>query len=85
MSLLSRVYSMTYTTSTKRYSIAAIREEAIDLVQVGVIALNQPLRILCEYLPPQQWKNIERELEMHEYLLRDRIIDLVGELNWGSD
>lgn len=76
---------MTYTTSTKRYSIVTIREEAINLLQVGVIALNQPLRILCEYLPAQQWKEIECELERYDYLLRDRVIDLVGKLDWDDD
>ncbi|MEO1006414.1 MAG: DUF4327 family protein [Cyanobacteria bacterium J06638_38] len=76
---------MISTTSTKRYSIAAIREEANNLVQVGVVALNQPLRILFEYLPAKQWNSIECELERYDYLLRDRIIDLVGEPNWDND
>ncbi|MEM7760226.1 MAG: DUF4327 family protein [Cyanobacteria bacterium P01_A01_bin.40] len=76
---------MISTTSTKRYSIAAIREEASNLVQIGVIALNQPLRILFEYLPAKQWNSIECELERYDYLLRDRIIDLVGEPNWDND
>lgn len=72
-------------TSTKRYSITTIREEAINLIQVGVVALNQPLRILYEYLPTQQWNVIECELERHDYLLRDRIIDLVGNVDWQND
>ena len=72
-------------TTTKRYSIVTIREEAVNLVQIGVVALNQPLRILFEYLPARQWNSIESELELHDYLLRDRIIDLVGELDWSND
>ena len=77
---------MTYTTaSSKRYSIFAIREEAIELVQNGVIALNQPIRILFEYLPAPQWNTIENELERYDYLLRDRIIDLIGKIDWKSD
>lgn len=76
---------MISTTSTKRYSIAVIREEAINLVQIGAIALDRPLRILFEYLPAQQWNAIEYELERHDYLLRDRIIDLVGKVSWESD
>ena len=71
--------------SVKRYSISAIREEAINLLEMGVIALDQPLRILFEYLPAQQWNTIECELERYDYLLRDRIIDLVGEVNWEND
>ena len=72
-------------TPTKRYSIAMIREEAANLVQIGVVALNQPLRILFEYLPAKQWNSIECELERYDYLLRDRIIDLVGEVQWDDD
>ena len=76
---------MISTASTKRYSINAIREEASNLVERGVVSLNQPLRILYEYLPAQYWNKIERELEIHDYLLRDRIIDLVGALSWDND
>ena len=76
---------MISTTPVQRYSIAAIREEATYLVQIGVIALNQPLRGLFEYLPAKQWNLVECELERHDYLLHDRIIDLVGKLDWDSD
>ena len=76
---------MLSTTSISRYSLATIREEAINLLQTGVITSNQPLRILFEYLPAQQWNSIELELERHDFLLRDRIIDLVGVINWDSD
>ncbi|MEO1673365.1 MAG: DUF4327 family protein [Cyanobacteria bacterium J06631_2] len=76
---------MTPTTSIKRYSIATIREEAFNLLEIGVIALDQPLRILFEYLPAKQWSMIECELERHDYLLRDRIIDLIGEITWECD
>jgi hypothetical protein len=76
---------MISTTSIKRYSISAIREEAISLVEIGVIDLDQPLRILFEYLPAREWYKIECELERYDYLLRDRIIDLVGKISWDSD
>ena len=76
---------MISTAPSKRYTIAAIREEAINLVQNGVIAPYRPIRILFEYLPAPQWNTIECELERHDYLLRDRIIDLVGKIDWESD
>ena len=76
---------MVSTTSTKRYSIVTIKEEARNLLATGAIALNQPLRILFEYLPPRQWDTIESELELHDYLLRDRVIDLIGKLDWEDD
>ena len=83
MRLVSPMISTT--PSIERYSINAIREEAINLLENGLIALNQPLRILFEYLPAKQWNTIECELEQYDYLLRDRIIDLVGEVSWESD
>ncbi|MEM8832734.1 MAG: DUF4327 family protein [Cyanobacteria bacterium P01_G01_bin.19] len=76
---------MISTASTKRYSISTIREEAFNLVEMGTISLDQPLRILCDYLPSQYWHRIEQELERNDYLLRDRIIDLVGALRWDND
>lgn len=76
---------MISTASSKRYSIGTIREEACNLLETGAISLDQPLRILYGYLPVQYWNKIERELERHDYFLRDRIIDLVGKLNWDSD
>lgn len=76
---------MLSTTTIKRCSISTIREETTNLLEIGVITLDQPLRILFEYLPAKQWKAIECELEMHDYLLRDRIIDLIGNINWDSD
>lgn len=76
---------MISTTATKRYSISAIREEAINLLEIGVIAFDQPLRILFEYLPANEWNMIECELERYDYFLRDRIIDLVGQISWEND
>ena len=76
---------MISTPSSKRYSIGTIREEAFNLLETGVISMDQPLRILYEYLPAQYWNAVEQELEIHDYLLRDRIIDLIGSLRWDND
>lgn len=80
-----RVSPMLSITATKRYSISAIREEAINLLEVGAITIDQPLRVLFEYLPVNEWSTIESELERYDYFLRDRIIDLVGEISWEND
>lgn len=76
---------MTSATTTKRYDLKTIREEVSNLVEVGVISLDQPLRILYDYMPAQHWYIIECELERYDFLLRDRIIDLIGKLDWSSD
>ena len=76
---------MALATSTKRYSIDTIKQEVYSLLEIRIITIDQPLRILYDYLPAKQWNEIECELERYDYLLRDRIIDLVGKLEWESD
>ncbi|MCC0179730.1 DUF4327 family protein [Waterburya agarophytonicola K14] len=69
----------------KRYSLNIIKEEAYNLLEIGTITLDQPLRILCDYLPVQRRNEIECELESYDYLLRDRVRDLIGKVAWESD
>ncbi|BAZ46307.1 hypothetical protein NIES4102_33370 [Chondrocystis sp. NIES-4102] len=76
---------MISTASSKRYSLKSIQEEAHSLVEIGLITVDQPLRILFEYMPAKQWHRIEWELEKNDFLLRDRIIDLIGKLEWEDD
>lgn len=66
-------------------SIDSIKEEARQLLSRGIITRNQPLYVLCEYLPAREWLGIENQLERSGYLLRDRIIDLIGTEKWDSD
>ncbi|WP_036479200.1 DUF4327 family protein [Myxosarcina sp. GI1] len=68
-----------------QYSIETLREEVRHLVERGVIRRTQPLYVLCEYLPAREWLGIECQLERYDYLLRDRIGDLIGEPRWESD
>lgn len=71
--------------TTVRYSIDIIREEACQLVQKGLLHRQQPIYTLCQYIPPGEWLCVECELERHDYLLRDRIIDLLGSEEWQED
>jgi hypothetical protein len=61
------------------YSINTIKDEVCSLVERGIIHRNQQLYILCEHLPAREWLGIECELERADYLLRDRVSDLIGE------
>jgi hypothetical protein len=70
---------------TQRYSINTIKEEACNLVETGLINLNQPLYVLYQYLPIREWVGIECELERWNFLMRDRIVDLIGDLQWDND
>ncbi len=67
------------------YSIDTIRDEARQMVERGIITRNQPIYVLCEFLPAREWLSIECELERCDYLLRDRIGDLISIEKWNND
>jgi hypothetical protein len=67
------------------YSLDAIREEARQLIEQGVVSRQQPLYTLCRYIPAREWVCVECELEKCDYLLRDPIGDLVAWESWDSD
>lgn len=76
--------STSISTST-RYTIEMIREEARQLVEQGVISRKQPIYTLCQYIPAREWVCVECELEKCDYLLRDRIGDLLSKETWEND
>ena len=67
------------------YSINELQDEARHLVEVGSISRSQPIYVLCHHIPPREWICIESELERCDYLLRDRIADLIGSEKWDND
>jgi len=68
-----------------KYDIEIIKEEARQLVEKGLISRQRPIYTLCKYIPERDWVYFELELEKNEFLLRDRIIDLLGSENWEED
>lgn len=76
---------MAPSTSTVQYSIDLIREEARNLVKQGIVGRQQPIYTLCQYIPAREWGYVESELEQHNFLLRDRIADLMGREDWDND
>lgn len=69
----------------RQYSLDTIRDEVRQLLQKGIISRNQPLYILCQLIPAREWMQIECELERWDYLLRDRIGDIVACETWDND
>ncbi|TVQ59609.1 MAG: DUF4327 family protein [Spirulina sp. DLM2.Bin59] len=67
------------------YSIDMLQDEARQLVDQGVVSRQQPIYVLCQYIPAREWVCVECELEKCEYLLRDRIADLLGSQSWDND
>ena len=72
-------------TSSIRYSIDVIQEEARLLVDKGIVSRQQPIYVLCQYIPAREWVCVECELERCNYLLRDRIADLISSEEWEND
>ncbi|AFY79722.1 MAG: DUF4327 family protein [Hydrococcus sp. C42_A2020_068] len=70
---------------TISYSIDVIKDEARQLVESGVVDRQQPIYVLCQFIPPREWICVECELEKNDYLLRDPIIDLLAHEEWEDD
>ena len=68
-----------------KYSLEMIRDEVRQLLERGTISRQQPIYVLCKYIPAREWVGVENELERWDYLLRDRISDLIGTDNWEND
>lgn len=68
-----------------RYSIGLIQDEARYLLQQGVISRQQPIYTLGKYIPAREWQILEQALAEHDFLLRDRIGDLVSAEKWAND
>ncbi|CAA9303394.1 MAG: DUF4327 family protein [Cyanobacteria bacterium 0813] len=68
-----------------KYSLDVIQDEARHLVHEGVLSRQQPIYTLCQFIPPREWACVECELEKCDFLLRDRIADLIGSEKWEND
>ena len=74
------------TTLRKRtYTLEMLRDEVASLINQGKVSRQQPIYTLCRYISDQEWECVELDLEEHEYLLRDRIIDLLSNEVWQND
>ena len=66
-------------------SISLIQDEARHLVQQGIVSRQQPIYALCQHIPAREWALVECELERSNFLLRDRIGDLISCESWEND
>lgn len=71
--------------SIQFYSLELLQDEARQLVQRGFVSRQQPIYVLCQYIPAREWARVESELERGGFLLRDRIGDLLGREEWEND
>ncbi|BAY22984.1 hypothetical protein NIES2100_27480 [Calothrix sp. NIES-2100] len=68
-----------------KYDLEVLKEEARYLVKKGAIKRNEPIYALCKFIPGRDWVCLELELEKNEFLLRDKIIDLLANETWNED
>lgn len=71
--------------STIHYSIDAIKDQARKIVRKGIVSRQQPIYTICKYIPAREWVCMECELEKCEFLLRDRICDLIASEDWSDE
>ncbi|ELR97518.1 DUF4327 family protein [Gloeocapsa sp. PCC 73106] len=67
------------------YSLKMIQDEVRQLVEKGSISRQQHIYSLCKYIPPREWVCVESELEKADYLLRDRVGELISVETWNND
>ncbi|MDX1976407.1 MAG: DUF4327 family protein [Pseudanabaenaceae cyanobacterium bins.68] len=67
------------------YSIDLIRDEARHLVESGTLSTQHSIASICRFFPERERPQIEHELELNQYLLRDRLCDLITDPRWDND
>ena len=74
------------TTDTKSlFSIEMLKDEVHQLLESGLINCQQPIYVLCQFIPAREWVHVECELERNGFLLRDHIADLNPHQCWSND
>ena len=69
----------------RQYSMSAFQDEVRALVTKGYIGRQSKIYALSQHFNDREWRQIERVLVHHEYLLRDYVCDLIGHESWASD
>ena len=69
----------------EQYCISDFQDEVRTLVARGSIERQQRIYELKKYFGDCQWRDIEHLLDTHDYVLRGRIIDLIGAEAWEND
>jgi hypothetical protein len=68
-----------------QYSMTDIQDEVRALVERGLVGKQARIYELKKFFSDRKWQTIERLLDMHDYVLRGHIIDLVGKESWIND
>jgi Domain of unknown function (DUF4327) len=71
--------------TTHKYSITDVQDEVRALVARGLVGRQQRIYELRTLFGERKWQNAEHLLNEHDYVMRGRIIDLVGKEAWMND
>lgn len=69
----------------QQYSIADFQDEVRALVARGSVVRQQRIYELRRHFGDSAWYAVEQLLNLHEYLLKDYVSDLVGRESWAND
>ncbi len=69
----------------ERYCISDFQDEVRTLVARGSVDRQQRIYELKQFFGDRQWQEIEHLVDAYDYVLRGRIVDLVGAESWEND
>ncbi len=69
----------------RQYSIHDVQDEVRALIDRGTVGRQYRIYELGKFFSDREWQTVEQLLEAHDYLLRDHVIDLVGQESWLND
>jgi Domain of unknown function (DUF4327) len=69
----------------ERYRISDFQDEVRALITRGSVDRQQRIYELKRFFGDRQWQDVEHLLNTYDYVLRGRIIDLVGAESWEND
>jgi Domain of unknown function (DUF4327) len=69
----------------ERYCLSDLQDEVRALVARGSVDRQQRIYELKRFFGDRQWPEIEHLVNEYDYVLRGRVIDLIGEESWTND
>ncbi len=69
----------------ERYCLSDLQDEVRALVARGSVDRQQRICELKRFFGDRQWREIEHLVNEYDYVLRGRVIDLIGEESWTND
>lgn len=69
----------------RQYSICSIQDEVRALVTKGSVGRQHQIYSLSRHFSDREWQQVGQVLETNDYLLRDCVVDLIGQEAWMND